>query len=368
MRRSEVRELTIRTAIHEAGHAVAYWLLGSPVQSVAIIPDRLFAGHTLLFAQDASTATLEDNDVRAEAIALMAGLAAERLALGAADPLGGSSDLHAVTLLLAGEADLEAAMECVERDAVSLVTENWTAVSELAHLLLAKKSVDGDVVAQIVRQHLGIEVGEEPQRSWRYDIWSATVTGNIAALRRLLADGADPNVRNDLGMTPLHEAAGRALDDVVRLLLDSGADPSLQDAGHHTPLSWAMMRNHSTTVAILQADVAARDCERAPSGCDEAIWYYRPGTRTLGPVAWTKIERLTADGTDPRNLLVARGSDQTWMSAADVRHAMTRQLGGTRDEQGRWVRARRTPALPRAPRSTPRRPAPTAVPRSTRRG
>ncbi len=55
-----------------------------------------------------------------------------------------------------------------------------------------------------------------------------------------------------------------------------------------------------------------------PASHDEVIWYYRLGEQTLGPVAWAEIEELIADTIDARDLLVARGGDQTWMSAAEA--------------------------------------------------
>lgn len=52
--------------------------------------------------------------------------------------------------------------------------------------------------------------------------------------------GADPNLRDKRGATPLHAAAwgGHAL--AVRVLLRAGADPTLTDGEHHaTPRQWA---------------------------------------------------------------------------------------------------------------------------------
>lgn len=51
---------------------------------------------------------------------------------------------------------------------------------------------------------------------------------------------------------------------------------------------------------------------------DEVAWYYRLGGHTLGPVSWVEIEQLTRDSMDADKLLVARGGDEKWKSAADV--------------------------------------------------
>lgn len=51
---------------------------------------------------------------------------------------------------------------------------------------------------------------------------------------------------------------------------------------------------------------------------NEAAWYYRLGEQTLGPVPWTEIEALIGDSAEAYDLLVARGGEQTWRSAAEV--------------------------------------------------
>ncbi len=50
----------------------------------------------------------------------------------------------------------------------------------------------------------------------------------------------------------------------------------------------------------------------------DAVWYYRLGGRTLGPVSWAEIEQLTTDAIDAEGLLVARAGDKQWRSAADI--------------------------------------------------
>lgn len=51
---------------------------------------------------------------------------------------------------------------------------------------------------------------------------------------------------------------------------------------------------------------------------DDAVWYYRLGGQTLGPVTWPDIEELTRDTVEAAHLLVARGGDRQWKSAAQV--------------------------------------------------
>ena len=55
-------------------------------------------------------------------------------------------------------------------------------------------------------------------------IWEAAGTGNIEAVKQHLADGVDVNARDDFGLTPLHEEAGRVHKEIVKLLIQERAD------------------------------------------------------------------------------------------------------------------------------------------------
>ncbi len=55
----------------------------------------------------------------------------------------------------------------------------------------------------------------------------------------LVAAGAEIDARNDLGRTPLHQAAGYRDANVVEALLDAGADPTLEDREGIRPVDLA---------------------------------------------------------------------------------------------------------------------------------
>jgi ankyrin repeat protein len=52
--------------------------------------------------------------------------------------------------------------------------------------------------------------------------------GDRESVRALLEAGADPNVRQQGGYTPLHTAAHNDDAELARLLLDHGADPAVK--------------------------------------------------------------------------------------------------------------------------------------------
>jgi ankyrin repeat protein len=70
---------------------------------------------------------------------------------------------------------------------------------------------------------------------------AAASQGELGAVQRLIASGADPNSRDALDdATPLHFAAGNGHLAVVEALLDAGADPNAAADDHDLgPLGWA---------------------------------------------------------------------------------------------------------------------------------
>lgn len=62
-------------------------------------------------------------------------------------------------------------------------------------------------------------------------LWDAVMMKHIEAVRLLLAAGADPNVRDDEGISPLRFCAQNGLLEMARLLLLCGATKTIQEAG-----------------------------------------------------------------------------------------------------------------------------------------
>ena len=52
----------------------------------------------------------------------------------------------------------------------------------------------------------------------------------------LLANGGDPNLKDENGNNPLHMAAERGHKATMKLLLDAGANPDEEDAEGKAPL------------------------------------------------------------------------------------------------------------------------------------
>jgi len=77
----------------------------------------------------------------------------------------------------------------------------------------------------------------------------AAGAGDIEAVRRLLAEGADVDARDASGRTAVTAAAMREHVDVVAALVDAGADVDLQDTERNNPL---LLAGENGNVALLR--------------------------------------------------------------------------------------------------------------------
>ena len=67
----------------------------------------------------------------------------------------------------------------------------------------------------------------------------------------LLDRGADPNMADQDGFTPLFFAVQDGFIDVVQTLLDRGAEPNMVNHDGHTPIEWAATDGHEDVVRLL---------------------------------------------------------------------------------------------------------------------
>jgi uncharacterized protein len=68
-------------------------------------------------------------------------------------------------------------------------------------------------------------------------------------VRLLIAQGADVNMAQAGGYTPLHQAAAAGLEELTRILLEAGADPARPCHQGKMPVDYARERGHA---AVLQ--------------------------------------------------------------------------------------------------------------------
>ena len=89
------------------------------------------------------------------------------------------------------------------------------------------------------------------------EIFDAIENNDFPKLKELLEKGADPNIQNQCGKTPLH-----LLKNIkqTKLLLESGANPNIQNINGDTPLHLIM--NVEQIKLLLEKGASPRCKER----------------------------------------------------------------------------------------------------------
>jgi len=93
--------------------------------------------------------------------------------------------------------------------------------------------------------NLKADMGDTPLHRAAWEGRTETVTA-------LLANGANPNAQNEFGNTPLHVAAGKGRAATVTALLVPAADRNAKDIKGRTPLQWATESGHTRAAALLE--------------------------------------------------------------------------------------------------------------------
>lgn len=74
----------------------------------------------------------------------------------------------------------------------------------------------------------------------------------LTSVRLLVAYGAQVNVAQRGGWTPLHQAADHGYQELVEFLLEAGADRTLKSTDGRTPREMALEKGFDATAAILK--------------------------------------------------------------------------------------------------------------------
>jgi ankyrin repeat protein len=115
------------------------------------------------------------------------------------------------------------------------------------------------------------------QNEWGTVLHYAARKGRSDIVQSLLGAGANPNVQDNEGWTPLHYAANHGMNnhgvdinrgrrpaqpqhytEVVRVLLQHGADPTVHNAQGQTPLNYAMQQRNAHVVEALGGQTRQR--------------------------------------------------------------------------------------------------------------
>ena len=127
---------------------------------------------------------------------------------------------------------------------------------------LAQKTV---LLVGLLIQSLGCTQNPNP------DLIRAARSRDIAAVRALLAKGADVNAKDKNGSTALMLVASRGHTDALRALLAAGANVNAKDIGGGTALMGAVMYGHTAAAEALLA-AGGQTPERATLAEMDALW------------------------------------------------------------------------------------------------
>jgi ankyrin repeat protein len=116
--------------------------------------------------------------------------------------------------------------------------------------LRAATKNDVGVIAEFLNtQSVGVNYRHEATGT---ALGSASALGHVELVKLLLDRGADPNIANKYGLTPLLSAAYHGSDAIVAMLIRAGADVDAAEREYgYTPLGTAARKGHIETVRLL---------------------------------------------------------------------------------------------------------------------
>jgi ankyrin repeat protein len=98
------------------------------------------------------------------------------------------------------------------------------------------------------------------------ELLAAVKRSDAAAVKSLIAKGADVNAKTNYDATPLHFAADRGNLEVVKALVEAGANVEAKDTFYKfTPVTMAMMHQRKEVVAYLQEVLTAKKNAASPA-------------------------------------------------------------------------------------------------------
>ena len=103
-------------------------------------------------------------------------------------------------------------------------------------------------IEQLLKQ--GADVNVKDKDGWTPLQWAA-LKGNIDIGKCLIENGADVNIKDNLGRTPLYRASRWNQIGVAKLLIENGADVNAKDKDGWTPLHLAAVLDRIDIVKVL---------------------------------------------------------------------------------------------------------------------
>ncbi|KAJ6658530.1 hypothetical protein lerEdw1_019917 [Lerista edwardsae] len=114
-------------------------------------------------------------------------------------------------------------------------------------MLIERYHVDMDLVSTTGWRPIHLVMGRESEGR------------ALECLQYLIRKGAEVNVKNQNGVTPLHKAASEGREDCIRVLIEAGADVHAKDAEGQEPIDLCKMWGHRACAKCLASAMWKRD-------------------------------------------------------------------------------------------------------------
>lgn len=131
--------------------------------------------------------------------------------------------------------------------------------SEGYEFLKAVKDRDGDKVTQALNEPGSTVVNARDLSSGETALHIVTARRDLIWIKFLTQKGANPNIRDKKGVSPLQLAVQLGFPEGAEALLKAGADVDVNDSAGETPLIAAVHRRDAPLVRILLANGADPD-------------------------------------------------------------------------------------------------------------
>ncbi len=121
--------------------------------------------------------------------------------------------------------------------------------------MITKKSISIAIITALMMAIIppnawGANVNIQDKNGFTPLTW-AVLENNPNKVKALLKQGASVHIQDKYGDTPLMYAIRENNPDIVKALLDNGADVNIQDKDGYTPLMWAVIYNNPDIIKLL---------------------------------------------------------------------------------------------------------------------